>query len=566
MDLSRQLDLAFDRLDEGRDSEAIRICEEILACDPDFYGALYLCGSILGAQGRHVDAREHLERAIAQRPEKPLAHFNLAKILLDAGEAEAALSRINAYLERAAGDPEAYAVQGSALLALGRPAEAQAVFDQAIALNPDKPQSHYNRGNSLKAQGRMAAALEAFNKAISLDPRVAAFHLNCGVVVHALERFDEAISCYEAALKLEPDCADAFSNCGISLHATERFDEALASFGKAIALDPAHSEARANRAYTFLLLGHFADGWDEYEWRVKSAEYERIALGENRRFLQRALQFPRRDALEGQRLILFGEQGVGDVIMFSSMLDDALRIASRIDLVVDRRLCALLKRSFPQVGIFAIEEYGEAEIPSGAICLMIGSLGSLLRRERESFPGTAYLHADPTKIAVWRDRLGATLPKRIGISWRGGMAHTRRTARSLPLHEFLGLFARADMTFVSLQHNASGDEIEGARQGLGVDLRAFPAGEMNDFSDLAALIASLDAVVTVQNSNVHLSGALGTPCLTILPAVPEWRYGLDETRMHWYGSVELFRREAVEGLGNLHLHLSNRLAQLLPSG
>lgn len=564
MALTHDLDRAFDCFEQGRAEEALRLCEAILANDPDFYVALYLAGSVLAELGRNDQARVRLEKAIAVHPEKKVAHFNLAKVLLDLSQTAAACARLENYLALDPGDAEAFAIYGGALLDLGRTEDARAALDRAVALAPHFALGWYNRGNLAKVQARYDEAVADYHQAITCDRHVVAAHLNCGVALHALGRLEEALACYDEALRQQPASADAWSNRGISLHGLARFAEALESFGRAIALAPDHREARANRAYTSLALGDFAHAWDDYEYRLQSRDYRRIALGAHAGLVERIKACPRRDDLLGRHVILFGEQGVGDIIMFASMIADVQAVAARVDLVVEHRLCALMRHSFPAIHVMPIETCDASALPAEATCLFIGSLGSVLRRSPADFPQKSFLVADAHQQRAFSARVSAPGRKRVGISWAGGLAHTRQAVRTLALDDLLDLVVhRDDLALVSLQHGQDLAFVQATAQRRGLEITAFAPAELHDLGDLAALIASLDGVVTVQNTNVHICGALGVPCLAILPPVPEWRYGLSGDQMAWYGSVELLRRTTLTDLRELEPKLRARLESLL---
>jgi hypothetical protein len=174
--------------------------------------------------------------------------------------------------------------------------------------------------------------------------------------------------------------------------------------------------------------------------------------------------------------------------------------------------------------------------------LAMGSLGRLYRNRIEDFPGEPFLAPRPAVRAAWAARLG---PKpsglRIGFSWRGGTDRSGGSRRSLTLEQLAPLFSLPDCEFVNLQYGDTRDELAAAGV-LASAVRSFPPAEMEDFEDLAAIVAELDVVVSVQTALVHLCGAIGQECLTMVPHAPEWRYGLEGSTMPWYRSVRLFRQ------------------------
>jgi ADP-heptose:LPS heptosyltransferase len=175
--------------------------------------------------------------------------------------------------------------------------------------------------------------------------------------------------------------------------------------------------------------------------------------------------------------------------------------------------------------------------------LAMGSLGSAFRRDVGAFPGAPYLRPGAEVRQRWAERLGPkTRRLRIGISWRGGVAATRTHARSLSLQQLAPVLDLADCEFVNLQYGEVADEVAAFNAGRQNPIRVFPRAEIDDFEELAGLVANLDLVVSVQTTLVHLCGAIGQTCLTLVPHTPEWRYGAQGSTMPWYRSVRLFRQ------------------------
>src|SRR5262249_34909764 len=148
-----------------------------------------------------------------------------------------------------------------------------------------------------------------------------------------------------------------------------------------------------------------------------------------------------------------------------------------------------------------------------------------------------------SKIDRWRARLlneaGGRL--KVGLSWRGGTTRTRRDDRSIDLEQLHPLTERGDCCFVRLQYGNVGDELARFNNSGRGKVCAL-LNDFNDFDELAALIMALDVVISVQNTSIHLCGALGKTCWGMIPWRPEWRYGANDRSMVWYSAVELFRQ------------------------
>jgi hypothetical protein len=154
------------------------------------------------------------------------------------------------------------------------------------------------------------------------------------------------------------------------------------------------------------------------------------------------------------------------------------------------------------------------------------------------------LRADAQRVAVWRERYAALgAGNKIGIAWRGGNPQTRGALRSIALAELAPLIGVPGVQWVSLQHGAADDEIEALRRNFGIGIAAWPDTGA-DIDELAAMIAALDRVVTIDNTTAHLAGGLGVPVWTLLTRGADWRYGVDGTHMPWYPHARLFRQRA----------------------
>lgn len=204
-------------------------------------------------------------------------------------------------------------------------------------------------------------------------------------------------------------------------------------------------------------------------------------------------------------MLLLGEQGIGDQLMFASMIPDLARATAALRCVCDARLVRLFANSFDKVGF---DGPTTAQIRRDEIdaILAMGSLGGLFRGRAADFPGSPYLRPSAAIREAWGRRLGPASGRlRVGLSWRGGLPSTRRNERSLALNQLQPLFALPGCEFVSLQYGEVAAEVADAA----APIRVFPPADIDDFEDLAGLVANLDVVVSVQTALVHLAGAVG---------------------------------------------------------
>ncbi|HEY8616302.1 tetratricopeptide repeat protein [Phenylobacterium sp.] len=525
---------------EGRLEDAAAAYGEVARRQPDRAAAHANLGTVLWRLGRLEAALQALDAAVRLAPMEAGVHVVRGVVLRALGRPEAAAESHRRALALRPDDADALGKLGNALRDLGRPDEALGAFDRAVTLKPDDPALHNNRAGALVELGRLGDALAAHDRALALKPDFAEAHNDRGIALAGLDRLEEAVEAYRQAVALRPAFAMAWNNLGAALRRLRRYEAAISAFDQALAARPDYPEAAANRSYCLLTLGRFAEGWAGYERRWGAPDFRAECSAHVSPALQARLEPEVTGAdLAGAEVLVVGEQGVGDVIMFASALPDLLRIAGRVSLIADPRLARLFAYAFPELEILP-----HGADPGARRVVAIGSLGRLFRHKWQDFPGTPYLQAPPEARARWADRRGPRGGvRRIGISWRGGTPKTGGAARSVALEALSPVLDLPGCEIVSLQYGDVPAEVAAAAERLGRSIRLFPRAEIDDFAELAALIAHMDLVVSVQNTTVHLAGALGAPCLGLVPASPEWRYLDAGERMPWYGSVQLIRQE-----------------------
>lgn len=453
------------------------------------------------------------------------------------------LSAAQAHLERAldlGADPaEVHLLQGRLHAAAGRMQDAIDAFELAHHFRPEAPEAGLELSAAYLRLARFDDALEAARAATRCAGAGPAAFSNLGLAARAQGRYDEAEQALRRALALDAANLPARVNLGLVLKDLGRIDEAVAGFEAILADHPEDGEARWNLAVLRLARGEYRRGWEDYgqRWRQRDA-------------LARHFDFPAWDGTPpGDRIVLvYAEQGLGDEIMFASCIPDAMRRGGRWIVECSPRLQGLFRRSFPGADVRASpldagpgwrERLGRVDLQVAA-----GSLPGLLGREAGAFPAhTGYLRADPERAAAWKGRLARLGPGlKVGLSWRGGDPRTGRRVRSIELAQLAPVLAARGCRFVSLQYGDAAAECDEARRALGAPLAHWPEA-LADLDETAALVGALDLVVTVTTAVVHLSGALGAPAWVMVPASPEWRYGLSGERMPWYPSVRLLRQE-----------------------
>jgi tetratricopeptide (TPR) repeat protein len=513
-------------------------------------------GNILQAKGKLEEAAASHEHAVALQPQSATVLYNLANTRLAQGRLDEAAAcyrralRLDPHLAAAHGN------LGNTLLAQGKADEAVSCYQDALALQPDDSEVCYNLGNALHAQNLLEEALACFRRAIQLQPQLAQAHYNLGNTLHTLGRMEDAEAAFAQASLLQPRYAEAHYNLGCVLQELGRHQEAVERIATALEIKPDYPQARFALALARVQAGDFAPGWQGYESRWQSPDHETPW----RPYPQ---PFWKGEKLPQGRLLLWGEQGIGDEVQFAGLIPEALRSGNRLVLDCAPRLQPLFARSFP--GVEVVSGCGPAEAGTMEIAAQMptGSLPGLYRGCQKSFAATAspYLQADPQITAEFRARYSDGGPL-IGLTWR--TANTRTgSKRSIGLTPFAPLLAQPGRRWVSLQYGAFDDLEEQARAVQAPLLIDRSVDQFADIDRFAAQVAAMDLVVTIDNSTAHLAGALGRPVWLLLPLAADWRWLLGRADSPWYPTLRLFRqtrrgdwRSVLEAVGRALADLS----------
>jgi len=540
-------------LEHGQWSEAAEAYQQAIKLEPNCAEAHSNLGSVLLAQGGFSEAVACYQRALALKPDFVDAQYRLGNAFQTHGWFSESVACYQRTLLLKPEFAEAHYNLGIALHGLGQLEAAAASFERAISLKPDYVEAHNNLGIALHAMKKFEAAAVSFGRAISLRPERVKAHYNLGIALHALDRLEGAAASFERAVFLMPEYAEAHYNLGYTLGALGKAEEALPFYRKALALKPDYSQARMCVAEAALSSGDYATGWSQYEcrWQV---EENKIQLQTHRQPLWSG------ESLGEGRLLVWGEQGVGDQVMFAGLIPDLLqeltRTGNHCTLDCDPRLKPLFSRSFPHLEILS----GDAPGPDIEAHLPAGSLPRLFRTSESAFQATVspYLMADPSEQRSFRTRYAEGKPL-IGLAWYSNNAKTGRY-RSVTLKTLAPLFAASDLRWVSLQygdHAALKAQAEEAQAPLLIDT------EVNQFTDIdrfAAQIAAMDLVITIDNSTAHLAGALGVPVWVMLPVAPDWRWRRERRDCPWYPSMRLFRQPRFGDWGTVVDEIGRALA------
>lgn len=418
--------------------------------------------------------------------------------------------------------------------------EAEAGFNFLLDRDKDSPELLFYVATCNMKRGFFSLTEHLLKLALSNNPKKdeakAAIWNNLGYIYKLQLRDKEAIEAFDKAISYFPTDPDMYSNIGSMLVNNGTPMDAVRYFDKALSLNKDHHQSHWNRGLAYLEAGRWKDGWKDYEWGYYGDDKRK-----DKQYCDGSI--PRWDGKNGKKIIVYGEQGIGDEIMFMSMLGD---LAKDNDIIYDAhpRLANIARNSFdfPSYGTRKDKnpDWAKAEKPDARIG--IGSLGQYFRNKASDFPKTPYLKADATLMEKYRAKLdGLSGKPKIGISWKGGYKVTRKDLRSIGLDGWGDIFS-TDAEFISLQYTPNANkEIKAAEEEFGIKIHHWQDA-VDDYDETAALVSNLDLVISVCTSVIHLSGALGVSCWVLTPSRPAWRYGIKGS-MPWYESVKLYRQK-----------------------
>jgi tetratricopeptide (TPR) repeat protein len=428
---------------------------------------------------------------------------------------------------------DAYCGRGNVLVDLSRYEEALAAYQKALSIEPDLENAWLGRGNAFVGLKRYDDALAAYEQALSIKPGLESAWLGRGNVFYDLKRSDEAFAAYAKALALKPDLAEAWLGRGNVLRALKRFDEAFAAYDQAIALEPDFAQAHYNEGLLKLSLGEMEVGWAkcEYRWDVQQ-------FRSGRRNFSQPLWLGDSD-IKDKTILLYAEQGLGDTLLACRYIPKVAALGAHVVLEVQPPLKPLLE-TFDAVSMLISR--GEA-IPHFDVHCPLMSLPLAFKTTIETVPSQVpYITVRKNAVEKWRAKLSAQKLK-VGIAWAGNPGLVNDGDRSILLKNIIPVTRIDDgVEYFSLQKDLrhGDDELLDANPHIvRVDK------EINDFEDTAAIMMSLDLVISIDTSIVNLAGALGRPVWVLLPFTSDWRWLLDRDETPWYPTARLFRQTSM---------------------
>ena len=398
------------------------------------------------------------------------------------------------------------------------------------------PEAYSNLGIVYRSLGNLDESTKCFNKSIEINSNYVEPYYNLGINFREKGKLDDAISFYNKVIEMKPDYAHAYCSKGIALRVKGNLDESENCHKKAIKLKKNYAEAYDALSSTLLLKGDYEKAFKLSEWRWSTKQNIGEKLITSKPFWTNK---------KNHVVFVWKEQGVGDEILYCSMINELADKSKKVILNCDKRLISLFKRSFHKNIIFESNRklINENDYDSH---LPMGSLPFFFRKKKNDFKNSSngYLKADNSKTLNIKKKLkNNPLTKLIGISWGSKSTRSMSSFRNIDLKDLTIQLNSNDIKFVSLQYGDVSKEIEYVKKNYNINItEVSEIDKFNDLDGLTSLIAACDFVVTIENLVAHLSGSLGvdTKLLLSIGSNPNW--GCKVKRSFWYDSVKIYRQ------------------------
>lgn len=413
----------------------------------------------------------------------------------------------------------------------GRHAEAVPLLREAVALAPAHHDIRVMLARCCVHAGAMQEALGEFNEVARRFPERSDAWSNLAGILSTTGHFGHALRAVERALALDPRNTAALTNLAETSKSLGDWAGARVAYERALELAPDDAKLHLQHGMTLLTLGDWARGWAEWEWRDRVADVPLVL---------EPLPSPRwdgRTALHGRTVVFCHEQGLGDSLMCLRFARD---LAARGARVIARVPVALVALAATAPGVAEAQAIG-TPLPAHDLHVPAMSLPALLGLRIEDLDGAPYLAPPGASPPALASALPCDGVPTVALAWAGNPLHVNDRRRSIAGELLAPLLAIEGVRFVSLQkHPTTAAALPATLLPRIADVGAL----CRDLGDSAHALARADLVISVDSAVAHLAGALGTPVLTCLPALPDYRWLLDRADTPWYRSMTLLRQPA----------------------
>jgi len=573
----------------GHLQEAEAAYQYLLRKAPNSFDVHHMYALFLWDADRKIDALVQFKKTIQIDPEFAPALYNYGCLLIKTENYEEAIDSLSRAITLSPHSDQLYLARGNAYRYLREFEGAAKNYRDAIALNPRFTEAWSNLGYVLNQLHDYQEALKSYQYALQIEPERYEIYINQANVLRALNRYDDALECckkaeeflqkkqstneYNETIDIVINKAKIYQDLKNNEHALQildqclhkdikiltlkanilrdlkQFEQADKIYQECLNLDPEDANANWHKSLMDLSLGNFELGWKGYEYRFNVDGFHIMSSGPKSIPENYIKKFPTIDDVKNKNIFIILEQGIGDQVMFLSALPDLQVVAKKITCQIDDRLLRIFSNSFNEINFISKQETIADQVLKDALIIRMGSLPFIFRRFIKDFNGLPYLQPTDESVSKFKSIIENSqnndAPK-IAISWKGGTSLSRAKERSIEIENLLKIFdSKKDINLYCIQHGDYEVDLNRIQEKFNLNLHHFSNESLKDIDNLCGLIENMDYVISVQNTNVHLSGAIGKKCFALINANPEWRYGHHGIKLPWYRSVRLIRQQVI---------------------
>ncbi|MDA0872874.1 MAG: tetratricopeptide repeat protein [Proteobacteria bacterium] len=432
---------------------------------------------------------------------------------------------------------------------------AELKLKEAISLDALNLNAHINFFKLANHTGNYKSVDEIYNQGKNISHSNYEFHYYYANTLFDQKKYDEALGFYEYVLKENTNFVECIFHQALCYDCLNQKKEALEKYQLALHLKPDYSLAKFNLAIFYLSINDFSTGWQNYKIRWSTQKFINKDLKSTKPILDRL-------PLREERILIWAEQGIGDQVLYLSLLNDFSKLNSNLIISVDKRLIKICERSFEKLNFIPQEKVIDETLYD--VHLPMGDLGIYVRNSLEDFQNQKkqFLFSDKNKKLELSQRLSKDKKLACGLSWTSMGAHSQ--SKSINLNNFENIFKKYSFNYVNLEYVDNSENIKKLKEKFDFDFDSTEnIDKFNDLDSLAALISSCDFIITISNVTAHFAGALGIKTFLLVPygAGRIW-YWSDESFSKWYPSIQILKQDNPSSWDLVFGKLENELLEI----
>jgi len=535
INIQENFNLGLQNFKKNNFKDAENFFKEVLNNNSEHLESIFFLGILQAKKKNFNKAKDFFIKVIQIDSSHIDAHYNLGVVFNELKDFQNSINCYEKTIQIDSNHADAHNNLGMVFYKLKDFKKSINCYETAIQIDSNHVHAYNNLGNSLIGLERTKKAVDYYKKAIEIDSNYIKAHGNLGIAFFKLGEFQKAISCHKKAIQLDPNNLNSHNNLGILFYQLGQFQNAKSYFEKAIQIDSNHPDVNFSFGMLLLSMSDFKNGFIKYEWRKK------LPININKLKNIKGLEW-QGENLNNKTILIFFEQGIGDIIQFSRYIYLIEKeYSANIIIKTDKKFAHLFSKSkFKLI-------FNEDNIPKYDFYKHLMGLPKIFYEKTKTFPSQINFIPKDKKITLkWKERLNEIKGFKVGINWQGRKTYGVDHLRSIPLNYFNDLFNIKKINFISLQKGFGLEQIKNFKHKdkLYNFSKEVDNGE-NIFEDTIGILQNIDLVISIDSSLVHLSSTLGIKTFALLHFCPDWRWNLMTKEFSWYDNLKIYRQEKV---------------------